>query len=766
MRRSPGAVALLGVAGAIVCLDTEIPAVRLAAGLALLLALPTLLLYRRFGGLDDHPPARLLYAAGSAVLGVLLLGLLLNTALPLVGADRPLRPLTIGIALFVSNLALLPAVDRRVEPRPRASELCRRGWAARFEASQLLAALSLVLAVVGAIRLNNGAGGSVALLSLALAVSAVLALLVRGRATTTADLWCLFLVALGLLLATSLRGWTITGHDIQSEYLAFRLTDEAGRWDMRAWHNAYNACLSLTVLPTMVSQATGLPGVVVFKLLMQVPFAVVPGLNFLLARRFLGRRPSLVAAVLTMALPTFYTDMPYLVRQEVAFFFLALMLLAATAPAALRARRRLVGFFGVGVVLAHYSTTYVMLLGLGTGLLGLLVWRGVSRARRGRHQAQVRGGRPGLVLLSPALVAFLAVASWAWAGPVTHTGGHAAEVARDAVAAVLGRGDDGPGSSDLSYLLWFKDETTARQRLNLYVDDTLEVRRQVDPAIPLVRHPGEAMLRPPIVEASQVRPTALGAATSVVGVAPDNVIRTLRIAGAGVLQVLLLLGLVHMLRRRRGTSRPRVPEEARFVALGSMAALGVVVLVPQLSVDYGVLRAMEQAMLVVSAAAALGLGYVGSLVRARTGLVVALPVALLVVFSGLFASTLGGYPPRLALANSGLYYDRYYASDSDMDAVAWLTHPARGMDAEPRVVANRNVGVRLLAARPTARVEDRLYPTLLAHGDYVFVDARLAETGRAAVFYTGDLITYRYPLRQVERGLDLVYSAQRTRIYR
>ena len=41
-------------------------------------------------------------------------------------------------------------------------------------------------------------------------------------------------------------------------------------------------------------------------------------MTFLLSRRFLDRRLALVAAVFTMAFPTFFTDMPYLVRQEMA----------------------------------------------------------------------------------------------------------------------------------------------------------------------------------------------------------------------------------------------------------------------------------------------------------------------------------------------------------------------------------------------------------------------------------------------------------------
>ncbi len=138
---------------------------------------------------------------------------------------------------------------------------------------------------------------------------------------------------------------------------------------MSALPSAYNACLSVNILPTVLAQATGLSGEVVFKVLLQLVFATVPVLTFLFARRFIPRRLALAAAILTIAFPTFFTDMPYLVRQELAFFFLALMLLAATEPDR-RVSRVLVLALGVGVILSHYSTTYVLLMALVAALLG------------------------------------------------------------------------------------------------------------------------------------------------------------------------------------------------------------------------------------------------------------------------------------------------------------------------------------------------------------------------------------------------------------
>ncbi len=779
MRQRYGFLAVLVLATGLVAFDLDVPIIRPVLALVTLLGVPTLVLFDKVGFLGDHGPARLLYAFGTSLLGLILIGLVLNTVLPLVGVDRPLQPVVLAFTALVVDLGLL-AWWKGLGPVRWADPVVvvRRVRDARVELAQALAVCSVVLAVLGAVRLNNGAGGGVAMVALVLAAASVLALMVRPEGSRARDMLCLGLVALSLLLATSLRGWSITGHDIQSEYLTFVMTNDAQRWQMSSWENAYNACLSLNILPTVLAQATGLSGVVVFKLLLQVVFALVPVMTFLLAGRFLPRRLALAAAVITMSLPTFYTDMPYLVRQEIAFVFLALLLLAATAPARRRSRILLMGFFGIGVVLSHYSTTYVMLLGLGLGLLALGAWRLVRRIPSLRDRFPDEGGRPRLVLLHPALLVLLAVTSWVWAGPVTDTGGHATQVAREAIAAVLGQGEDVPGSSDVGYSLFFGVDATPRQRLDLFVGETMKAREQARPREMLIRKPGRAELRPEIVPAGKTPLTGLGSQLESFGLDVDTATTVLRVACAALIQVMLLTGLIWMVRRRRERARaptdadlPRpdreVPEEAVFLTVGAVAALGVIVLIPQLSVDYGVLRALQQTLLVVAPVVAVGMWVV---VRHwKSGAVafsVAIPLALLLVFSGAISSLLGGYSGRLALSNSGLYYERYYASESDVQAVGWVTAEDRGSRPPPKVIANRNVGVRVLSARESALVADRLYPTLLTKGEYVFVDSRLHETGRATVFYTGDFITYRYPLHKLDRRLDLVYSSERTRIYR
>ena len=84
------------------------------------------------------------------------------------------------------------------------------------------AALTVVLAVFGANHLNNGASGHVALVALAM-VALIVVFSIRWLRFIRESMMSvvIYLVSLSLLLTTSLRGWYVTGHDIQQEYLKY-----------------------------------------------------------------------------------------------------------------------------------------------------------------------------------------------------------------------------------------------------------------------------------------------------------------------------------------------------------------------------------------------------------------------------------------------------------------------------------------------------------------------------------------------------------------
>ena len=181
----------------------------------------------------------------------------------------------------------------------------------------------------------------------------------------------IYLVSLSLLLTTSLRGWSVTGHDIQQEYLVFQLTEVHGRWSMAYFHDAYNACLSITILPTELGQIINVDNPYIYKLFFQLLFALCPVLAYALARRYFNRGIATLAVAYFVGFPTFFTDMPFLNRQEIALLFVAVGLLAATNPVwSFRRRQVSLGIAGLGAEVSHYSTMYVF---VGTLVIALLL---------------------------------------------------------------------------------------------------------------------------------------------------------------------------------------------------------------------------------------------------------------------------------------------------------------------------------------------------------------------------------------------------------
>ena len=131
---------------------------------------------------------RMPYAFGLSLLGLIVGGLLLDTVLPWVGVDRPLAPAPLAVAWLVVDLALL--LWRRDVPLVEPGALraaVRAVLDARFVLAPTLAAVALLLSVVGAIRLNNGADGVVAVAAVVVGGAALLALLAARQVRPWSD---------------------------------------------------------------------------------------------------------------------------------------------------------------------------------------------------------------------------------------------------------------------------------------------------------------------------------------------------------------------------------------------------------------------------------------------------------------------------------------------------------------------------------------------------------------------------------------------------
>jgi uncharacterized membrane protein len=756
---------------------------RPALGLYVIFALPCRALAAKTGWGAKVPTERLIYSVASVVLAVMVAGLAANALLPALGVDRPLDPVPSLVLLDLMVLGLLAWRPRRqARGRPgRPGSWCigplltgsrRSGlvlaWPGADVGALALAAGSLFLAVVGAVRLNNGADGSMTLLSLTVSAAAWLTLLARRRRLRPGTIHAaVYLLGLTLLLMTSLRGWGTTGHDIQREFRVFEAVRLAGHWDIATFRDPYNACLSITVLPAVVAAVTGVGPVQVLKVLPQLVFALGPVIVYLIARRFTGRGISLLGALIFVAFPTYFGDMPFLTRQEIAFVFLGAGFLAATDAGIPVARRRILfGVLGVGVVLSHYSTTYVLIAVLLVALATRRLWWLVDRWSPGRARRDLPPGRLPRPVIGLANVVVLVAVTFTWSQLLTQTNGQLSSTLREMVTELRAPGSADNKSSDTRYNLIGGTAVTPEARLADY-------RRLTQAATAAGRARGEylpamvlAQADTPVAPDPDLPLTWAGRALDRAGLDVSGLHHLVRQGAARLLQVFFVLGVVGCLFARR--RRLRADLDLLALAGASFVAVVSQVVLPQVSVDYGVLRAFQQALFVLAPFLAYGMVLsMGPLRRWATAGAAGLGMVCYLSLTGALTQATGGYPAQLHLNNSGRYYDVYYLHSGETQGMTWLTQEvtAAGGDLRREVQTDRYTLSRV-QSRVNPQSSDDIYPTLIRTGTYVFLGYATTRKGEATLSYQGDLVTYHYPIFALRQSKDLIYSNGSSEIYR
>jgi uncharacterized membrane protein len=430
----------------------------------------------------------------------------------------------------------------------------------------------------------------------------------------------------------------------------------------------------------------------------------------------------------------------------------------STRPA--RPRRILVTALLIGIVVTHYSTTYVVLASLAFAY-GLA--RALGLPDNGRHR---KDRRPNPLFLTWWMVVATGVAAVLWTGPLTDTGQQARDTSKAAVLEMLGQ-KNASASSDTAYSLLGGAKVTAGQRLRAYAADTARetskerARGDYLPAKAIDRYPVEA------VEPANMPLTGAGRLLQSAGIDVVGLNTLIRQSAARLLQLLLIVGMAVVTFTRRPPFRATT--ELTALSLASLCVMGILTALPELSVDYGLLRAFQQGLFFfapfIAAASVWLFRWAG---RRASAVAYVLCLTLFLDLVGVIPKALGGYPPQLHLANSGQYYDIYYLHPEERSGIAWLQRRASEEERE-------NVQSEIQTDRYTfgkmqsllsGRATNDIYPTLVGADNYVFLGYTTAHKGQATVFYRGDLVTYRYPIGLLDQTKNKIYSSDGAEVYR
>jgi uncharacterized membrane protein len=761
--------ALIVVSNVLLLTGTRVAFAGPALGWWLIVVYPTYLLtttrvWERVTGAE-----RVLYSLGAVLLILVVGGLLLDVTLPHVGVARPLALVPILIMVDCVAVALM----------------CWRWWRGAITGRWLLtarsvrtpelwvlvlSALCVPLVVAGANRLNNGGGDAVSLVGLA-GVVVAFGMLVWWRTAIRDSVVSIavYLLGLSLLLSTSLRGWYVTGHDIQHEYTVFQLTKDQGVWNVSSFRDAYYACLSITILPTEIWQLVRVDDPYIFKVFFQLLFATCPVMVYLLARRYCSKHVAILAVVYFVSFPTFFTDMPFLNRQEIAFVFLGLSYLALTRREWSAWRRRLIVIvYGLGMGLSHYSTIYVFIGTLGIAWIleriAALLER-LGRGDRGPRHSTRAGWSDATRIVTPVVIVSLALVAFLWGEVITQTAEGVKATVEEALPQVFGA-SGGSYSADTSYSLLLGRGPSSQQLLDQYRTQALSDRTTYLPGTYLPLSEVKAV-KTPVVTTASLPLTGLGRFLSQVHVPVAALNDAVRGVAAKGEQIFIIIGLAAW-----GFARWRRRQFGRdffLLSLASVVMVGAITVLPGLSVSYGLLRAFQQALFLVAPVLVSGSIFLfqplGRVWAARAAAI----VALVVLFStiGLMPQLLGGYQAQLNLDNSGVYYDAYYVHPQEIAALDWLgqqpgTLPS-GVQAD---LTSDRWSFKNPGDISANQVVTDFYPTLLRKSTWVVLGYSTVRTGVSWFVGNGNLISYKYPVGVLKTSKDLVYDNGSTRIYK
>jgi uncharacterized membrane protein len=745
----------LVLAWAVIATWAPTSALKVATSSAFLLTVPGHLIYRLLMREDRNGNfwATLAYTVAFSSLFLMLTGLAMSAIGPSFGISQPLTtgPLVVTIGSLLTVLAgIVLKVRGNLAPTRYHGP---KGWYNWLIVGY--GAMLPILAILGAIRLNNGASDSLTLLMFGMVAFYAL-WLVWPKRRQAHDLYpyALYMSGLALLFATSMRGMFITGHDIVQEYQVFQLTIQHGIWSMSLLQNAYTACLSITILPTILARLTSLSDPYVYKILFQLLFALVPPVIYLTVTRFIPIRAAFLSAFVFISFPTFLTDMPMLCRQEMAFLFFMLMLLSLfEARLTPRVKSALVLLMGLGMILSHYSTSYVAIGIIIAAKFFELVIRRWNIWRKHTDNAWMVQ-----MPLSWPLTLTLLLTVYLWNSLLTNTGQGISSTIGGIAVSLPQILDNTAVTGAASYSL-VSHALSSSQLFQQYTSTVTSIRDLATSNY----YPASVTNKYPVLSASEiVAPvTRVGQLLANLHVPLYSLYDNIRGGYAKLIQVLMLGGLALIAFRRQHAKIPR-----QFVILGLASVVMIVleVFLPNV-INYGLLRLIQQSLVFLGPAIIMSCYFIFGLLRFspmwRVRATALMFVGFYLVNSGVATAFTGGYQPSMTTTNSGFYYEAYYAHADELAGFSWLAS-----NTPPGAVVNSDEFARRqmitysnIYSRPT------LAPAAISTEAYVYLSYGDTTFNEIPLYYDGALIYEKPPTAFLNGNKNLLYNNGAVKVY-
>jgi len=707
------------------------------------------------------------YSIGLSITFLMFGGLVINSTLPLVGIDKPLSLVPLLVCFNIFLLIFWLIAFKRNKEISLESKLPKLDWLNRV--FLIIPVIFVFLSIFGATILNNNGSNYLTMSMLAgVAIYVFLAVLLKDKLNKHIYPFAVLNISLALLLATSLRSRYVFGSDITTEFFMFQLTKKNFYWSMMNFPNhPYNACLSITILPTILNSFLNINEQYIFKILYQLIFIFTSVGIFLTFKRYIKNISAFLASCFFIFTPVFFMVMPMHTREEIALLYFSLMLLVLfNEKIDPKLKNTLFLVFGFSMIVSHYSTTYIALgLFILTWIVSFIFRKKENQKNFSKYYKKINLKENGRIpknknyYLRGTLIFLLVIFAFLWAGLITETSWNLVEFTRKTITNMTNIFQDdvrAEGSSLLDqFNIFYKPDL--RLTLSNYVDERIS-KYDKEPNDDFYREEKYKFYSPEIV-AEKTLPIKLNLNMVSKIYLFMEIIKKL-------VKVFILIGIFYLIFSQ--IKKRHINQEYIILNIISFLLLGIMLILPFFTLSFGLDRAYSQLLIILSFSSVLGGLMVFKLFKRKLRIIFVSVVFLLyfLFLSGFIPQIIGGVTPSVQLNNFGTVYNTFYTHYAEIRSGQWLFD---NYQKSTNIYMEEFAGNKSLLSY---KFEDKqwirqdIFPQVIRKNSYVYLSSSNLIEESVFVFLRGSMVGYSSPLRFLSENKDLIYNNKHSEIFK
>jgi len=599
----------------------------------------------------------LVYVVGLSISFIMFAGLAVNWILPWLNiTDKPLAtwPILISFNILLITFWTI-AKTRNKDLNPINIKLPKLDTLNTIMFT--IPVLFPILAILGAFFLNNHGTNIITMIMLGgIAVYVLMIVVFRERLNPNIYPWALYLMGIGIMFSSLLRGQYIFNSDTGFEYQIFQLTKEKLYWSMDNLYHTYNAMLITNIFPTLLNTFIKINDYLIFKLIFPLFFSLIPVIIYFLNRRFSDKKViCFLGSFLFMSFIPFFT--PIHNRQFFAVFFFALVIAIFFLKGfSILNKKLLFLILGATMIVAHYSTSYISLLIFLLTYLLINLFKLFGRNKGGKEFFFPRG----------TLIIVLLLLGFFWYSQVTPTSEGLIDFTHKSLSNVENLFSKDMGAEQNSIFDQFNIFYKYNSNILLYKNIeniSLKYSNKESSYYPPETYTNYSLSVVQLPEhISKLSRKSLLIISFFVEIV-KKIIKFFVIVGS--------LGIIYL-----GVCKKKI--DLRYVSLViiSLLIILLVIIVPLASIEYDSLRTFHQMLIILSLPAVLGGIFLFRFFKYKYRLILVSLILILyfLVCSGFAQQAIGGLGTPSQLNNFGGGYYGLYIQNYEEKSISWISN--------------------------------------------------------------------------------------------